>query len=575
MRRGGWLQARGREVAVTGALDALGLALVLLAVACVAREPFRIHHDAASLLTSSLCWVEGRAGLHEMAGMNLPLALYFYAVPAGAAHVLRADPVPVFSAFTLAVLLASLAACRRLLGEGAPGSPEARAFLRAVLCGLLLFTLEGPELTFGQREVFFLALVLPFVLVRWRRGEGAVPGPVASGLCGLGAALGGLLKPQLLLALLLVAVAPSAAGRPARFARTPETMAFGTACLAYALHFFLLPGAVREAFLAAVRGAAQGYRAYDAPLAQLLCRPAHLLLLVVAAAAVLAARKEDADPFARLAAAFAGLGLGGALVFFLQRKGFPYHLVPEVAGAGLSVAAIAGSGAMAGLRGSFAARARPFAGPARLLAVAGAAGAALLAVLAISRLPERLEPVPRSAFEVLLAERTLPGEEVLVFSTSVFPASPALLRMGRRPFGKWISPFMQIAFAHADDPKEAPPRYAARDRMRPSERRFLDELGKAVLEAPPRIVLVASRPPNQGLPTGFDLVEYLRAAGFLDGEMAGYARVAERAGYAVYRRQAPRPPRVGAAGREVGTGGVTTPSRASPRSSPSARAGSP
>ncbi|MFN7987978.1 MAG: hypothetical protein U0529_10925 [Thermoanaerobaculia bacterium] len=531
---------RIRDGSLVEALERIGFALVLLSVAAALAEPLRIHHDAASLLTSSLSWVEGRARLDEMAGMNLPLALYLYGLPAVVSSSLGLHPVPVFSAFTLGALLLSLLACRRLLGDGAPGSPEARSLLRAALAGLVLLSLEGPELTFGQRETFFLALSLPYFLVRWRRGEGAPPGLLAASLSGVAAALGALVKPHFLLVVLAAEGALRLAGGRPRLVRTPESLAFGATGLAYALHFFLLPDAVLGAFRAAAAGAAAGYRAYDAPLADLLLRVPHVPLLLAFAAALLASRRQGADSFARLAASFGGLGLGGLAVFLVQHKGFPYHLIPEVAGALLSATAIAACGATARLRAVAALTLRPLRTPFRLAAAAAPAGAALLAVVTASRLPESLEVYPWTAFEMELCERTSRGDEVLVFSTSVAPAYPALLRMDRRPYRKWMSPFMGIAFARAGEPRDGAPRYPRREEMGLAERQFIDDLGKDLRAAPPRVVLVAAHPPHQGLPARFDLVEYLRVAGFLDGAMSGFVRAGEGAGFVVYRPRAPK-----------------------------------
>jgi hypothetical protein len=173
---------------------------------------------------------------------------------------------------------------------------------------------------------------------------------------------------------------------------------------------------------------------------------------------------------------------------------------------------------------------------------AGVVATLALAVCAVTaaRLPEALALVPRNAFEELLVESTSQREEVLVISTSVAPLYPALLRMDRRPFGRWTGPFMGIAFARAGDPRHGPPRYPSRAGMDPAERGVLDALTRALLSAPPRFVLVAANPPHQGLPVRFDLVEYLRVAGFLDEALAGFERVEDRAGFAVYRLRTPR-----------------------------------
>lgn len=528
------------EDQVARAFDRFALALLLLAAAAVVRAPLRIHHDAASLLTSALRWVEGRARLEDVAGMNLPLALYFYGLPASLSRALDTHPVPVFSFFTLVVLLVSAVACRGLLARRAPGPAPARALFVLVLAGLTLATLEGTELTFGQREVFFLALVLPFLLVRWRRAEGSPPGAVTAVLAGVAGAIGALLKPQLLLPVVAAELALRFCGGRPRLVKTPESLAFGATGLAYAGHFLLLPSNVLGAFGAAVAGAAGGYRAYDASFPDLLFRFPILPAILVSIAAFVAGRSNGADPSSRLSASLAGFTLGGLAVYFLQRKGFPYHLVPAVAGTALSGAALVSGHAATRLhetwRRTFPRLVQPLEAAARVSVALGLFACAA----ALVRLPERLVPVPKGPLEELLAESTSPREEVLAISTSVAPLYPALLRMDRRPYGRWVGPFMGIAFARAGDSREGPPRYPTRAAMDPAERNVLEALTRDLLAAPPRLVLVAANPPHQGLPRRFDLVEYLRAAGFLDEALAGFERGADRAGFAVYRRRTPR-----------------------------------
>lgn len=526
--------------ALARAFDHLALALVLLTVAAVIRAPLRIHHDPANMLMAPLRWAEGRAHLEDVAGMNLPLMLYFYGVPAAISHSLATHPVPVFSAFTLLVLCASVAACRGLLGRGAPGTVGPRSFLALVVAGLGLETLEGGELTFGQREVFFLALVLPFLLVRWRRAEGSPPGWTTSALVGVVGAIGALLKPQLLIA---VATAELALwflqGRP-RNVLAPENLAFGATGLLYAAHFLLLPAEVIGAFASAVAGAAGGYRAYDAPFLGLLLRFAVPPAVLVAMAGFAAGKEKGSDPFSRLAAVFAGFTAGGLAVYFLQHKGFSYHLVPTVAGTALSGAALVSGHAAARLREVASRRARLLGRPIRAFARAAPLLAIAACIVATSHLPEALDPAPLTPFEEFLSDATSPREEILGITTSVGPLYPALLRMDRRPFRKWVGPFMEIAFFRAGDPREGPPRYPTRARMVPAERRILDTLERDLLTAPPRLVIVAAEQGNQGLPVRFDLVEYLRVAGFLSKALAGFERVQDRAGFAVFRLRTPK-----------------------------------
>jgi hypothetical protein len=211
----------------------------IAALGALARlwPPLTINHDCGWYLFAGGRILDGAQPYVDVVDVNPPLILYLNAAVVALARGLGLAEIAVFQACVLLIVALSLALCARVLAD------TARSGALGVLAWLLL-GFAGYD--FGQREHLLVASVLPWVLLAATRERGEnVPRWLAlttGALAGLGCAL----KPFFLLVPLFV-LAPARV----KALRRPEQLAFAAVLLGYALHFALLPGAVRAGFAAA------------------------------------------------------------------------------------------------------------------------------------------------------------------------------------------------------------------------------------------------------------------------------------------------------------------------------------
>lgn len=513
----------------------LALALRLLALAALAlvalrllADPTRTNGDAASLLMQVVVYVEGRAPVSVLAGMNPPLILYFCAVPVLLSGALGVPLLALHTALVALVVAVSTWSLRRTLRSfPLPETASALALLGFALAQLLV---TGEAFSWGQRDHLFATVVVPYLALRVARLEGAPCGPLRSVLVGLLAAFGVLLKPYFAVPVAAAEAALAVLYRRWPTLRHPEVGAAFAAAAAYAAHFALLPAAYTGALREALWQTAGGYAAFDAPPRELLGNPWVAPVLLLALVPLLALGR-GATPWRRLAAVLGAFTLGGLAAFGLQHKGFGHHLVPPLTGALVLSGAVAREVALlfaprAGARGSRAiglAAGAAAACASALLAVALAGGAR--AALRLAR--EGVKVPVRTPLQAVLLSRSAPKDEVVFFSTTIPLAYPVLLEADRRPLGRFAGPLMEVAyFQPGPRDRDRVPAYRPLDGMEPAERALLGDLAREIDERRPRLVLVATSR-NFGCPPAFSFLPYLEAAGFFEGPLAPYRHVSD------------------------------------------------
>ena len=354
---------------------------------------------------------------------------------------------------------------------------------------------------------------------------------------GIGAAAGILasLKPVFLFTL----AAPEALWlilhRDRRRLVSPETVALAAVVAAYGVHFAVLPLAVRDAFFHRwLPLIAHGYAAYDAPLAELLTHRGVVTTLAAAALPFLV-RPRSASPGWRLALPFSCATAAAVAGFVAQHKGWPYHLLPAIGGAMAVAFVLLAESTEAGRR----LRARPIARPASLgaLAVAGllctVAGALLVRYGAAPRLS--------TAYHLVIASRSEPGDAVLFLDTDILPQHPTLLELGRRPGSRYYGNLFTLPMLYRGARATAAGfPYHTGAAMPEEERRLLDELAEDVRRFDPSIVFVPTGP-AMALPPGFRILEWLNATGWSARALAAYAPLAQVGSHLMFVRHADLP----------------------------------
>ncbi|HSF93475.1 MAG TPA: hypothetical protein VLA52_00495 [Thermohalobaculum sp.] len=292
-----------------------------------------LNHDTSWFIVATGWWLDGLPLYDEILELNPPLAFYLTAPPVAAARLLALDTTEVSVVYVLALTGVSLIWSLRLLAA----DPEITGLHRvgfAVFGSIALILL--PLADFGQREHLLLVFVLPY-LALGLTGPAAPPRPWwERALIGLWATFGLALKPVFLLIPLATTLAACACRRSAAAAFTVQNAAIVLACCAYLGAAWMLHPAYFDSVIPLAR-LTYG-PGYDHPLLALagLTIPTALVFLLSSAGLPFLGR-EALRPALILAAA----GFAGAVIFFVQAKGWTYHSLPFKALAGLACGWIA------------------------------------------------------------------------------------------------------------------------------------------------------------------------------------------------------------------------------------------
>lgn len=552
-------RARAPWVALQGVIG------VALAWAAAGRP---INHDCAAILQFAQELIDRRLPYIDFVDVNPPLAYYWAAVPAFLARTLGLSIVVVFQVLVGAFVLATLVTLQAVLRRSRLGfTPAELGIVGLAWLASSWFVLRVGD--WGQREHLFVLAYVPYLACRAVRYEratdvgttdravGRVPLALAV-FVGVQAALATFFKPTFLAAAVAVEIVYMLMHRTVRQAFRAEAVAFAAVGVAYALHWLLVPAAMREAFFGRwVPMLLEKYGAYgSATLALHVDRAlvADLWFLTpVAGAATLLAVGLSAWRSAALRTPLAGLAtlsLVSAAGYVQQYKAWVYHAWPFVLAGLLAAAFVAvqvrrlltATAAADGTHRPRRPRLGAWVAPASAVAVfaLGLFGAAvILRSAAASHVPPRPD---RSPLVVAIEERTRPGDPVMVVTTSILDAYPMLLQKDRRSGTRYtcMFPLAMTYWDPARPPVRAGPLYRRRDEAPTEERRFLDELAADVRTRKPKLIAVWAWPGCQGCPLDFVILDYLRFNGFIDEAIApGYVDIGQDGPFRFF---VPKPP---------------------------------
>ncbi|GIW42387.1 MAG: hypothetical protein KatS3mg076_2964 [Candidatus Binatia bacterium] len=450
--------------------------------------PQRIHHDNAMYLDCARLLLEGALPYVDFIDPNPPLVMYLSVPPVWVAQKIGAPPASVFLWCVFGAVCWSVLALYRL------GRPSRNTGVLAFAWAAFHFVVWDRG-DFGQREHLFATFAIPFLFLRWNRSSGLLPKRSSAIATGFLAGVGTSLKPHFLLPVLGAEAALLAAPRARRplALAAPEVLSFAFALGLYGAHFLVLPDPVRTAFFERwLPFLLDKYSSYDAPWMALLHRAtAGAMAVFVAWLGLVLYLKISARPSARLAAALALFTLGGLAAYAVQRKGWHYQEVPALAGAVLCLPAL-----LLWMRDRWVQN-RPLstspplaAAPLVVAAIATCLFVRLVdpnvsdRVLALFSADRDATPSP-TGFERLIELHSRTGEPVLVLSTSVRPAYPALFLRNRRPGSRylWLFPLPGLARSRQDGAS-----------LTKDERLFLTELTEDVQKRRPALVVLPTGP---------------------------------------------------------------------------------
>lgn len=476
------------EIVLLGVLAGLGLALVTGSV-----TP---SHDVMLLLEVGERLLDGARPYVDYVETNPPLSHYIHAAIVGLG---RALGISSLAAMWALVWLGTVAGAGALASGGRPVWGERSAVrAAAALAGSTVFLASVGEL--GQREHLFVILFLPWIVHRSRVavGQNRSGWGLVAGVLG---AVGVCIKPHFLL------IAAALEGWVVWRARTrwaePGLGAFTLTGLLYPLHFLLLPEEVNAAlFEVWLPVLSSGYRVYGDPgatmplLAPIWCGVASFALVGLAA---------QVRSFGIVALASLG-------VYFLQWKGWLYHLVPAVVFAAAAVA-MAVEPWVVGLRGAVI------------------RGTSAAAVLIAGGLLVQGVAVPHGGDARRMFEaRISPGERVLVLSTDLPPSWPWLALRGVRQPGTYPVAFpLAVLFPDGHEGPFGEPQSMA-------EAIFREDL-VGDLAAAPKWVLIDARSPCPHCEPGVDFPNYLEGSGISRIIEQDWEKVDEADGLELWKRR--------------------------------------
>jgi hypothetical protein len=297
-----------------------GLA-VLFAAAMAMRHVVAANTDVSWLLIAGERWLDGQRLYSDIVETNPPMAVLIYVPAIVVARALGIPAEIVLDGLMFAAIAASLAITARILKSSsalAPGQRWPMALLAVMVLAIL------PVQAFGQREHIAVIMLLPALGVLARRVSQETSPISAIAVAGLGLGLALSFKPHFVIPVLCcLAVAASQLKSwrvilaAEHFIAAAVIAFYGAVMIAFFPEYFsVMAPLLRDVYTIGL------------PLARMLEKPVVPLWGIALIGAILL-RRGRASGCADALLIAASLGFG--LIYFLQRKGWPYHSYPMLA----------------------------------------------------------------------------------------------------------------------------------------------------------------------------------------------------------------------------------------------------
>jgi len=320
--------ARARPAGVLVTNGKLVMALtVLLAVGLQVR--FGAFGDVSWLITVCEGWLDGKTPYVDFIETNPPPAILLYMPPTWVARALHLRPEMVTAAYGLTVACAAVALTTGILTRA--GLLERRATYFGPIALLAVTVLPGR--IFDERDFFALLFGLPWVAVACARAVRAPVDWLPAVLAGLGAGLMVAIKPPYgaAPALLMLYVASTAGGAGAMYAIEPVVAAATVGVMA-AVSWFGFPAY----FTNVLPMVTAAYLPVRENIATLLANAGLVCALTLGGLVFVASPRRTPNPIAR---GFLVASAGAILAYFVQGKGWLYHIYPALALAAIAFGA--------------------------------------------------------------------------------------------------------------------------------------------------------------------------------------------------------------------------------------------
>ena len=298
------------------------LGVIALFVAAMAmRHVVAANTDVSWLLIAGERWLDGQRLYSDIVETNPPMAVLIYTPGIFLARALGIPAEIALDGLMFAAIAVSLAITARILKNASALAPGRRWPL-ALLAVLVLTIL--PVQVFGQREHIAIIALLPALGVLALRIKQETPPAWAMVIAGTGLGLALSFKPHFVIPVLCCLAVAALHLRSWRIIFAPEHFIAAVVIAGY--------GACMVAFFpeyfTAIAPLLRDVYTIGLPLARMLEKPVVPVWGIALIGAMLVKRGKAFDAADALLIA-ASLGFG--VVYFLQRKGWPYHSFPMMA----------------------------------------------------------------------------------------------------------------------------------------------------------------------------------------------------------------------------------------------------
>ncbi len=524
--------------AVMAVVTALAASLALIFVFGIP-----LLYDCAIMLDCGRLLLMGRVPYVDYVEINPPMAHYIHCLPVLLAKLTNGNIALSFQASVLFLSIYSSVALFLVVSRLSPEfSLSERLFLVATWQSfsilLMLWTL------FGEKEHMFILAYVPWLYCRVARYCGVRVPKGLSASIGLVAGPFILSKPHFCLLAGVMEAWMLLRSRRAAALWTNEVLLVAGWAIMYATHFLFIPAEMREAFFTRwLPFVAANYDVYGSPIGSVLMamlRPKVLFVtvsLMSAIVALAAVPNMSIQERRQIETLTFGLLLAYGM-YIVQLKGWTYHLIPAMGFAVLLFPTLV----IVLLELPATGKRFLFARSGRLRVPMFCAGCLALMLICASMmlLSLRFHGIPARSDAIVPAIRAYTGQAdcVLVISTSVESAYPALIQENRLPGTRYLQTF-PIAMLYKGvraEPGRPFPYRAAGERPK-EEERFLDEMGSDVLKYRPKLIIINTQALCHGCPSGFRVDEYLSSVGWMERFLKDYTFLGNIPDSALYLRR--------------------------------------
>ncbi|MEM9955542.1 MAG: hypothetical protein AAF846_28325 [Chloroflexota bacterium] len=308
-------------------MSLLGIIIVLAIILLgLASQHWYSNQDISLFLGIGYKILVGERPYVDFFEINLPTIMYLNAFVVAIADGIGINRLLMAHLLTWMLIMWSCVSAYRIIGKH---TKDGLRWLQVVLPIVLLIISIYVWFRdiYAQRELIFIAMIIPWILIRFLRWESMIDKPYWSYfVIGFIGAIATSIKPYFPIIILLIEGYYLLRLRTLKQLFTPEVYGFAGFTVLYLLYFVLNPavflGLVRELQLVS-----DGYDAYaQVSLLHLLRNNYTILFLAFCVLPFTVWRvKHPLLYFSRITAL---IGLGGMFIMAIQAKGYTYHWIP-------------------------------------------------------------------------------------------------------------------------------------------------------------------------------------------------------------------------------------------------------